>query len=140
MAYIPNTMVHCPNCGTDYTPQLRDIESTTAICPVCKYALALTTHMGVEPQQHELMSIAIGAEPETNNFERRLSSFVQQAHTGGMSFEDISTALRDELAFVATLSNPGHRHVIQIIDLGPEDTTTQYTPPEQARQILQRPQ
>lgn len=138
MAYVPNTMVHCPNCGTDYTPQLRDLQAATAICPVCNYVLVPAVSQGMAPENRELvLNKTEGMASE--DFERRLSDFVQQAYTGGLSFERISTALRDELAFVAELSNPGRRHVVQIIDLGPEDQSARSMSPAEARQVLQRP-
>lgn len=138
MAYVPDTMVHCPNCGTDYTPQLRELEAATAICPVCNYVLLPAAREGMAPEEGEQEFSAIRT--ISDDFERKLSDFIQQAYAGGTSFERISTALRDELAFVAELSNPGRRHVVQVIDLGPEDQSTRYVSPAEARQILQRPQ
>ena len=138
MAYVPNSMVHCPNCGTDFTPQPPYLETATAICPVCNYALGAAVGEGMAQDDRELV-LNDTDDMVLEAFERKLSDFVQQAYAGGMSFERISTALRDELAFVAELSKPGRRHVVQIIDLGPEDQSTRFISPAEARQVLQRP-
>jgi hypothetical protein len=50
-----------------------------------------------------------------------LDDLLNHARRGGLSPETILQVLQDELAFAADLARPERRHLVQILDLGPQE-------------------
>jgi hypothetical protein len=98
--------LRCPNCGTEGLPAPEGgVEES--ICKVCGY------HFQVEAANYL-------TEEELTS---QIAGLVARARSSGLSHERITRILRDELAFAAELTSPGRRMHVQVIDLGPAETT-----------------
>jgi hypothetical protein len=123
----------CINCGHEWAvePSVRVSEDELIPvdrCPVCFYQVSL-----------EEAPKKVDMEDDTNelNFGERLNTLVLAARSSGLSTGTIVEALRDELAFVAELSRPGHRYYVQVVDLGPDEGVRVPQPAQDTRAVLQ---
>jgi len=124
----------CTNCGHEWLVESSVRVSEAEVipvdrCPVCFYQVLL-----------EEAPKKVDMEDDTSelNFGERLNSLVLAARSEGLSTGMIVEALRDELAFVAELSRPGHRYYVQVVDLGPDEGVSIPQPSQDTRTLLQR--
>jgi rubredoxin len=100
----------CPNCGTFFPGDDRAAssqESSLAYrCPVCEFVFSED-----------------GPAPSTSasELEAEINQLVASARQNGVQPDDIVQVLRDELAFMCELAQPGRRVSVEVIDLGPQD-------------------
>lgn len=100
---IGSTLLTCPNCGAEWA------SPTATVCHVCHYAPAeVLTARPVAPRSAAELHAA-------------LDELLNRARRNGLSAETILKVLQDELAFAADLLEPGRRHLVQILDLGPQE-------------------
>lgn len=106
----------CPNCGHEFTVSSESIENTAPpqsgyYCPVCQY-LVVPPSSVERPQVQGLADV-----------QAQIDLLLRTARANGVPPSDIVELLRDELQFEAELAQVGRRMVVQIIDLGPRETT-----------------
>ena len=108
----------CPNCGHEFTvssDENTDARQSGYYCPVCQCRIAPPS------------SVAPGEAQGLADIQAQIDLLLRTARANGVPPSDIVALLRDELEFEAELAQMGRRMVVQIIDLGPRDTTA--TPP-----------
>lgn len=100
---VGSKLLTCPNCGAEWP------SPTATVCHVCHYAPTevLTARSSVPRSVAELHTA--------------LNDLLNHARRGGLSPESILQVLQDELAFAADLAQPERRHLVQILDLGPQE-------------------
>ncbi|MGQ9926336.1 MAG: hypothetical protein ACUVS4_05640 [Chloroflexaceae bacterium] len=102
---IGSKLLTCPNCGAEWP------SPTATVCQVCHYAAT-----EVIPARTATTAPRSAVELHT-----ALDDLLNRARRGGLSPETILQVLQDELAFAADLAQPERRHLVQILDLGPQE-------------------
>ncbi len=100
---IGSTLMTCPNCGAEWS------SPALATCRVCHYAPA------------EVAAGRAAAPRSAVDLHTALDDLLSRARRSGLSAETILQVLQDELAFAADLAQPDRRHLVQILDLGPQE-------------------
>lgn len=131
MTQTERELQRCPNCGAEWQPmpssRAPDASKMPELCcPVCHYRF------------HALGAADAATLFDSRGFAEQLSILIGQARTEGLSADTITTALRDELAYNAELSNPTHIFHVQIVDLGPASDEPRMMAPGEIRAVLQR--
>lgn len=118
--------VRCPNCGTNWLPPARTFDSrSVAECPVCQLPVAATD---ATPQR------AMSA----NELTVQLGALISSARAGGLDDAVIVQKLRDELEFAAEMAHVGRRFCVQLIDLGPQESSILQRPIRDRRESMQQ--
>lgn len=122
-------VVRCSNCGTIWAPAARsrdqeDPFTSAAVCPVCKLA---------QPAAEIALKRALSAD----DLASELGALITDARASSLASAVIIQALRDELEFAAELANPGRRFCVQLIDLGPQESSMIERPVRDRRAALQ---
>jgi hypothetical protein len=121
--------VRCTNCGTEWTPAPRVLDqggaSTGAdACPVCHLPLSTSDTAPTD---------AVSVDDLAN----QLGEFIAEARASGLDADAIVQVLRDELEFAAEMAHTGRRFFVQLIDLGPQESTIVQRPVRDRREMLQ---
>jgi len=101
--HIGSQALTCPNCGAEWP------SPTATVCQVCHYAAT------------EVIPARAPAPRSAVELHAALDDLLNRARRGGLSPETILQVLQDELAFAADLAQPERRHLVQILDLGPQE-------------------
>ena len=122
-------VVRCSNCGTTWTPAARSRDqggasASAAVCPVCK--LPLPTG-----------ETAIKRSMSVDDLSTQLGALITGARASGLDATIIVQALRDELEFAAELAHAGRHFCVQLIDLGPQESTILQRPVRDRRAMIQ---
>ncbi len=102
----------CTNCGNEWAPKEYPssgdtLDAQASICPVCHFHL-----MPDRSPLEEPLSLSV------DDLQASMIALMTHARASGLLLEEILGVLSDELAFAAELTAPGHRMLVQIMDLG----------------------
>lgn len=104
-----NYVLHCRNCGTDWTPlnwPLAAGQSEQIACPVCSFCETSEQH--AKPD-HMLTPVEV---------ETEMAHLIEQARASGIPADEIIAILCREIEFNAETLHCGHRYLVTVIDLG----------------------
>lgn len=129
MREIHTKKLRCSNCGYELIPT-NELNSQTENlapvynCPVCHFGPMV------------ISTVTLQKPLSATDLENQLKTLVTNARSSGLTSDVIVDVLRSELEFEAELGQ-GRRLLVQIIDLGFQETETISTPLPTNRQTPQ---
>lgn len=127
-------MLFCPNCGSKFEAASSPRVSIGKLgieysCPICEYS-SVFAQKGLVAGPTELI-----------DFEQSIRQLLIKARDGGLANGDIIEVLKNELEFAAETGETGHAFLVQLIDLGsPENSSNPVPIPERVIPLNHTPQ
>ncbi|MEI6043814.1 MAG: hypothetical protein WCS37_05425 [Chloroflexota bacterium] len=141
MREIHTKTLRCYNCGSEFIPTEAlnsqfENSAATCNCPVCHFGPIVIPTTSFEQAARPVGRQAVPKPLSATDLENQLKTLVNRARTNGLASEVIVDILRSELEFEAELGQ-GRRLLVQIIDLGFQDSAISPPPFRSSRQTPQ---
>ncbi|MEI7554294.1 hypothetical protein [Candidatus Chlorohelix sp.] len=120
----------CNNCGNELTgTESRTSSGLVYSCSVCHYEEVTTISVVSSAASQKTIS--------PTEVANQLKTLLKRAHTAHIESEELINILRAEIEFEAEISHLGRRVIVQIIDLGVQETNTVITTEQNSRETHQ---